>query len=517
MVQIDVETSLKSVIYARIEQLSYMQDEREVLFSLSAVFKIIDVYNDVENNRWHVRLEATDEGRDNFVEYGRLLRYDTEETNIHVILGGLIMGMGKYDKACAYFTKLAKRLPPEDIDVQAAIRQRHGRALFFMGKYQEALSTISEGLHLYNKMSSFLENPAYLRLEFNIANVYMFTDRFDDALRIYEKVLSIQHKIFHPDHRHIAESLCGISWAYQRKQNYKLALDYCQRGLDIFQRTLPSNHPSIFKVLTALGGLLEMCGQWDTAYHELKRSLDTCRRFLPNDHPYIADLLRYIGGIHVNRGEIDMAFDYYQQALRIRQTNFPNGHIMIANMLTVIADLHRLRKEFHQALEVHQRSDEMRAQLWPPGAPIHKHRVALVYLDMGDSAKAIELFKLTYEIRMKQYDTDSTDVCRTLSCLATAYSHHGDYQLASETFQRALDEQRKHFSAGHPDIGTTLHHMGSNFWRMKNYQKAMDFYQESLNMLQRFMYPTHMEITSVQQKIQCLQEEQQSLSLQVTE
>ena len=430
LIQIDVDTSLKSIVYARIDQLSHMRDEREVLFSLSSVFKIMDVYYDAENNRWHVRLKATDEGRENFIEYGRLLRYDTEETNIHVIFGGLIMGVGKHDKACAYFTKLAKRLPSEDIDVQAAIRQRHGRALFFMGKYQESLSIISEGLNLY-KMSSSSENPAYLRLEFNLANVYMFMGRFDDALQIYEKVLHIQLKIFRPDHRHIAESLCGISWAYQRKQNYKLALDYCERGLDILQRTLPSNHPSIFKVLAALGGLLEVSGQWDTAYNELKRALDTCRRFLPDDHPYIADLLRYVGGIHVDKGEIDVAFDYFQQALHIRQKNYPNGHIMIANMLTVIADLHRLRKEFSQALELHQRSDEMRAQLCSPGTPIHKHRVALVYLDMGDSAKAIELFKLTYDIRAKLFDKDCMDVCRTLSCLGTAYSHHGCYGLLS--------------------------------------------------------------------------------------
>lgn len=402
LVQIDVDTSLKSFVFARIDQLSFMQDEREVLFSLSTVLKIMDVYKDTDNNRWCVRLEATDEGRENFIEYGRLLRYDTEETNIHVIFGGLIMAMGKYEKACAYFTKLAKILPADDIDLQGAIRQKHGRALFFRGKYQESLEIFLEGLTLYSGANVSVENPGYLRLEFNLANVYMFTGRFDNALELYEKILRIQQKIFHPDHRHIAESLCGISWAYQRKQDFKPALHYCERGLDIFQRTLPPNHPTIFKALTALGGLLEMSGQWDAAYNELKRALDTCRRFLPNDHPYIADLLRYIGGIHANKGEIDMAFDYYQKALKIREINFPDSHIMIANMLTVIVDLHRHRKEFQQAIELHKRSDVMRAQLLSPGTPIHRHRLALVYLDMGDSAKAIELFQFTLDILNKR-------------------------------------------------------------------------------------------------------------------
>lgn len=181
LIQIDVDPSLKSIVFAPIHEISYMRDEREVLFSLSAVFKIKNVYKDPDVNRWCVHLKATDEGRDNFIEYGHLLRYDTEETNIHVIFGGIIMAMGKYDKACAYFSKLAKRLPAEDIDVQGAIRQRHGRALFFLSKYPESLEIISEGLSLYKNVDNLSSNPAYLRLEFNLANVYMFIGRLDEV------------------------------------------------------------------------------------------------------------------------------------------------------------------------------------------------------------------------------------------------------------------------------------------------------------------------------------------------
>ena len=511
LVRINVDTDLESTIFAHVDQISFMRDEREVLFSLSAVFKIVEVYKDVDGNRWVVCLEATDEGRENFAEYGRLLRHDAEETNIHVTFGSLIVSMGKYEKACAYFDTLAKRLPAGDIDLQGAIRQRHGRALFFMGNYQKSFEIISEGLDLYRRADVSTENSGYLRLQFNLANVYMFTGRLDDALELYEKVLNHQQKIFKSDHRHIAESFCGISWAHQRKQNYNLALRYCERGLDIFQRTLPSNHPTILKALVSLGGLLETSGQWDAAYDELKQALDTCRRFLPDDHPYIADLLRYVGGIHVNRGDIDIAFDYYQRVLQIREKNFPNGHIMIASLLTIIADLHRLRKEFEQAIVLHEHSDELRAQLSPPGTPIHKHVFGLIYLDRGDTPKAIECFQLTYEIRIKESGKQSAAAHRTLSCLATAYSHHGDLELSLKTFEEVLFEQQQSFREGHPDIGVTLHHMGSNFRRMKNDARAMGCYRESVKVLKRFMGRTHFEVTSVLKKIQELDQEEQTL------
>lgn len=485
-----------------------MQDEREVLFSLSSVFKIKDVYKDPDIDRWCVHLEATDEGRDNFIEYGHLLHHDTEETNINIIFGDIMMSMGKFDKACTYFTKLAKRLPAEDVNMHAAIRQKYGRSLFFLSKYRESIEVISEGISLYENVEGFSTNPTYLRLQFNLANVYMFTVRFNEALELYQKVLSVQQKIFHPDHRHIAESYCGISWAYQRKLNYKLALHYCERGLDIFQRTLPPNHPTIYKTSAALGGLLEMFGKWDEAYAELKRSLDTCRRFLPEDHPYIADLLRYIGGVHMNRGEIDIALDYFQKVLQIRERNFPNGHMMIANILTVIADIHRLRKEYDKALEIHERSDKMRAQFWSPDKKIPKRRVALVYLDMGNSSKAIELFQLSYEIQLTLNDPETLETYRILSCLGTAYSHYGDYELSYKNFQRALIGLQKCFPKGHPDIGITLHHMASNFKRIKNYEKALECYQDSLDMLEKFMDTAHPEISLIKEKMQRVKEEQ---------
>jgi tetratricopeptide (TPR) repeat protein len=157
----------------------------------------------------------------------------------------------------------------------------------------------------------------------------------------------------------------------------------------------------------------------------------------------------------------------------------------------------------------------MWAQFWPSGTLIHKHCFALVYLDMGDSAKAIELLELTYEIRMKQYSKESAAVCRTLSCLGTAYSHHGDLELSCKTFERAFTEQQKCFPEGHPNIGVTLHHMGSNFWRMKNYQRAMECYRDSLNMLQRFMHAAHPEISSVKEKMQHLEQELHN-SLQIS-
>jgi hypothetical protein len=71
------------------------------------------------------------------------------------------------------------------------------------------------------------------------------------------------------------------------------------------------------------------------------------------------------------------------KVLEIRRSNFPDGHIMIVNILTDTDDLHCLRKEFNQAIELHERSDEMRVQLSSPGTPIHKHHLALVYLDTG--------------------------------------------------------------------------------------------------------------------------------------
>ncbi|CAF1284395.1 unnamed protein product [Rotaria sordida] len=72
--EITVDSQLDSVIFADIHTYSRMPEEREVLFSLGAVFIITHVKYNSDINVWKIYLKATDEGSKQKSEYLKLIQ-----------------------------------------------------------------------------------------------------------------------------------------------------------------------------------------------------------------------------------------------------------------------------------------------------------------------------------------------------------------------------------------------------------------------------------------------------------
>ncbi|CAF1000108.1 unnamed protein product [Didymodactylos carnosus] len=67
--EIQVDSNLKTVVFADIDKYSGMQGEKEVLFSLGAVFKIDNIYFDYNYNYWKIQMTATEDGSKYTQEY----------------------------------------------------------------------------------------------------------------------------------------------------------------------------------------------------------------------------------------------------------------------------------------------------------------------------------------------------------------------------------------------------------------------------------------------------------------
>ncbi|CAF1000027.1 unnamed protein product [Didymodactylos carnosus] len=117
--EITADPRLKTVIFADIEKYTREVGEKEVLFSLAAVFKIDAVDYGSNLEMWKGRMTATDEGSKNVQLYLELQRKEMEECNPIVLFGVLMWrDMGQGDKAEKCFTMLLETFPKdhEDID-----------------------------------------------------------------------------------------------------------------------------------------------------------------------------------------------------------------------------------------------------------------------------------------------------------------------------------------------------------------------------------------------------------------
>jgi tetratricopeptide (TPR) repeat protein len=75
--------------------------------------------------------------------------------------------------------------------------------------------------------------------------VYDKMGEYSKALSYYEKALEIRQKTLPANHPSLATSYNNIGLVYDNMGEYSKALSYYERALGIFQRSLPPNHPHI--------------------------------------------------------------------------------------------------------------------------------------------------------------------------------------------------------------------------------------------------------------------------------
>lgn len=504
---INVDMNLESTLCADISMFSMIPDEHEVLFSLSSVFRLGEVHHDEENDLWEIYLVATDEGRDHLAEYKQMMLDIEQEDNPYLLFGKLLSRRGLYEKAYTYYNSVSKIIPEDDWKTQVSLKILYGRSLFSQSKHEESLATFNRTLTLLESLGKGFESLQYLRCQFNIANVYMYTNQYESALKIYQQILNAQRKILPDNHFDIAESLSGVSWALALMGEIEQALQYCMQSLEIRQRILPECHPSIAHALRATGNYYDTLGLWSEAWNYYYKAHQMTVKYLPPTHPHHAISLLNLATVYENQNELDTALNNYLEALKIYDMNYKYENPAAIRTLNLIGNIHRKRKEFELAFKYIHKALNMRASKLTEGHLSFGdtfHCLAHIYLDTNDSTKAIEHFTKALEIKRRYLKETTQSVTRTMSCLATAFSHNGQYDLAKETFEKTLIMQEESHPNGHPDVGITMHHMASNFWRMNDHVNALEFYQKSLDMNRKFYAPTHMEITLVESKIQRL-------------
>lgn len=504
--EIAIDSNLRHTAFALIQSRSHHPDEEEILFSLTSVFKVINICEEEDKCQWRVYLQATDEGYTMFEKFHQFMTLDIESPTTEIVFGRLITYMGQYEKAIKYFALFDAQSNGNRTMHHAAFQLNKSICYYHICKYQEARKSLKGVLKMLKTMHISLSDPFYLRCRFYLANVYMFTNKLQLARCIFQKTLQNQRRTLSENHIHIGDTLRAIGKLRGNESGYHEALPYREEALKIYRMTLPLNHPKLINALHDLAGCYEAVGQFKKALDILNQALSMLDHCVTDDHSSRAKVLRSIGISEQSLGNWEKAFEYYCKAYSIWMFQFPEGHVFTSFCLNKMGEVYRFQKQYREALDCQLYALAMRTRLFPLNTPQPCHSLGLTYLDMGDNRKAVQtLIVARHYWRSKTTDASNIYLNYVESCLASAYSHNGQYKFAHRTFKKVLGFQRSTHSKEDPSIGTTLHHMASNLMRMKKYNWAMRCYQESLDMLSKFVPENHFEIIRVREKMMTLE------------
>ncbi|CAF0730650.1 unnamed protein product [Adineta steineri] len=534
-----IDPYIKSIPFAFIKEMSYFQEEEEILFSMHTVFRVSAITQIDNNNQlYQVELQLTSDedpqlrlltdrireeagggtgwdrlsellfniGQFNKAEhlYTTLLEQTSdisEQAHYYNRLGGIYLNQGDYEKAIRYCEKALeirkKTLSANHPDL-AFSYNNIGSVCDEMGEYSQALLAHEKALEIREK--TLPSNHPDLATSYNnIGLVYMNMGEYSKALSFYEKALEIDQKSLPPNHPSLATSYCNISSVYDKMGDYSQALSYHEKALEIDQKNLPSNHPSLATSYNNIGLVYEHTGEYSQAlsYHE--KALEIREKTLPANHPHLASVYNNIGRVYDNIGEYSKALSYHEKALEIKQKTLPSNHPSLATSYSNIGSVYDKMGEYPQALSSHEKALEIDQKTLSPNHPhlaTSYNNIGLVYEHTGEYSQSLASHRKALEIREKSLPSNHPSLATSYNNIGSVYNNMGEYSKALSYHEKALEIREKSLPSNHPSLATSYSNIGSVYKHKEEYSQALSYHEKALKIREKTLSLNHPDLAN---------------------
>ncbi|CAF1627758.1 unnamed protein product, partial [Adineta ricciae] len=220
------------------------------------------------------------------------------------------------------------------------------------------------------------------------------------AIEYYEKALEIQEKTLPSNHPHLAQSYNNNGSVYVNMGEYSKALSFYEKALEIQEKTLPSNHPDLAASYNNTGAVYMKMGEYSKALSFYEKTLGIQEKTLPSNHPWLATSYNNIGLVYNNMGEYSKALSFYEKDLAICEKTLPSNHPLLATSY---------------------------------------NNIGAVYYKMGEYSKALSFYEKALAIREKTLPSNHPDLATSYNNIGWVYRNTKDYSKALTYFERALD------------------------------------------------------------------------------
>jgi len=338
---IDADPRLvKSKPFADISSLSAFSNEREVLFMMGSIFRLIKIeeMKHKEIVMIHMELCGDDEHdlKKLFDHMKKELDGENEEVNLHSF-GKVLYRMGKYDLAEKIYHRLLSKLLPNDPSI-SGLYWDLGIVTSNKSAYDSSLEWFQKSLVIEEQEGS--SNYVNIGSLYNwIGDIYDYKGELEKALENYNKAIELFRNANNEDHPNMAHFYNNIAVVYDDQKKYTEALDFYKKSLAIHKQHLPPNHPDIAGCHNNIGSVYYSLKKYDLAMEHFQQSLEIHLKSLPGDHPNIAISYENIAAIHEKKREWKQALELFEKALNIYQRAFSSQH---PDVLQVQADIQRV-------------------------------------------------------------------------------------------------------------------------------------------------------------------------------
>jgi tetratricopeptide (TPR) repeat protein len=258
----------------------------------------------------------------------------------------------------------------DGVVVRVAALGALGEALRAQGRYIDAEVSLRASLELAE--GAHESELLIVQAANNLAVLYKYTARFDEAETLYRRALAIVDARRGPDHVDAATLWHNLAGLDHSRGRHAQAEPAARRGVEIRTRALGPAHPDVAADNAALGAILDALGRLDEAEQLLRGALQTFTALLGADHYEVAINANNLAAVQYRRGRLDDAEALWRQALSTKERLLGAHHPELAATIVNLGVLAQARGQDRRARAHFEQALQLLGSDVPADHPVHR-------------------------------------------------------------------------------------------------------------------------------------------------
>ena len=256
----------------------------------------------------------------------------------------------------------------------------------------------------------------------NLGAIYQKLGKYDRANSLMTSALDGRKRLFGNDSPEVSESLTALGLLRLDQAHLDEAEQLTRQGLEMAQRTLPPDHPTIAKANLGYGTVLAQRGQYDQAIQALNEAvrLESAPGAAPTD---LAAGLSALAAAQYSAGHYDVSSSLYRRLLDMHRNLYGARHPLVADDLGNLASIQQ---------------------------------------DLGYYSEAEKLDREALDITQSYYGPENPKTATELTMLGRALEYQNKFDDSEKYLQQALAIQERVYGPVHPSIADTLNELGND-------------------------------------------------------
>ncbi len=273
-----------------------------------------------------------------------------------------------------------------------------------------------------------------------LGDVYREQGRFDDALELLERAVTIHRASTGRRPIALGSALSALGHLYYERQDYEKAIAAHQEELQIFLENVAADDSLVLYAMNNVAVSAAALLRYDEAISMHREVLSRRHRLFSDTSALVHVTHNNVGHLLHSKRDFEGAEREHREALRLRRLALPTDHPSIGLALNNLGSTLEQLGRLEEAELLHRDALAIWQRVYGPD----HHRIGLsasnlatVLMKMERFAEAESLYVVTTEIDRKAYGVEHPEVGLDLRNIGRLHAAKGDCATAVQKFRQA--------------------------------------------------------------------------------